>query len=572
VTPAETAHRESVPRSAPRLTAAAATHPGLVRDHNEDALHADAARGVFVVVDGIGGQAAGERAAAIALDALRRRLERPIGTPAERVREALALANNEVVRAARTNPEWQGMGCVVVVAVVEGDAVTVGHVGDARLYALGPAGIARVTADHSPVGEREARGELSESEAMHHPRRHEVFRSLGVEEHDPLDPEFADIAQFPFRDDMALLLCSDGLSDLVPQASLESAARAHASDPAAVVEQLVQAALEAGGKDNVSVVFVRGPEFAAAGRLARGRAAAAGRPGPPDDVLVPRAPASARSGGWLAPAVLGGLFGMMLLYGVGQLQRAGLVPFLPAPPPVPGAEAARERRVGPMAPYPTIGAAIAAARPGDTVVLSPGTYHELVRLPARVSLVAERPRAVTLAPPADAPASFALVVVEGAGPRRIEGLRLAPSGPRAFDYGLQVLDGDATIVDVDVSGATVAGVTFEGRGDMRLLASTIHDNPGTGVAVGTGASPHVAHNAVLDNGRGAIAGRAGIELDAGAGPRLESNVIAGNTAEGVRGARGSDADAILRANVFEAHGRGNRLGAVAGARATTGRR
>lgn len=553
-------------RGVPRLAAAGATHPGLVREHNEDAMHADPTRGVFVVVDGIGGQAAGEQAAEIALGAIRRRLDRPIGTPTERVREAIAIANNDIVRAAQGNPEWEGMGCVVVVAVVENDTVTVGHVGDARAYALGPAGIARVTADHSPVGERESRGELSEAEAMRHPRRNEVFRSLGAERHDPLDAEFADVAQFPFRADLALILCSDGLSDLVAQSRIESVVREHAGDPHDVVQHLVQEALEAGGKDNVTVIAVTGSEFAAAPRARAG----VRRAGPADERLV-RRPRSAGRAGWLLPGLLGALLGVGVLAGVGAMQRAGWLPFVAAPPS-PGADGTRELRVGAMAPFPTIGAAIAAARPGDTVVLTPGRYTEAVRLPAGVSLVAERPQTVTLSPPPVVSPALTLIVAEGPGRRRIEGIRLAPSAGEAFDYGVQVRDGDAELVELDVSGASVAGVVFEGRGDMRMLASTIHDNPGAGVAVGPGATPSLRFNAILDNGRGSPAGRAGVELDAGSGARIESNVIAGNSAEGVRGATGSDADAIRGSNVFEAHGRRNRLDAVAGARAGASRR
>ena len=147
------------------LRCAGATHPGLIRDHNEDRLHVDPERGILIVVDGIGGQAAGETAAETAIAFVRSRLERQTGRVEERVREAIAVANNEILRLARQNPAWAGMGCVLTLAVIEDGMVTVGHVGDSRLYRLGADGIVKVTRDHSPVGMREDEGELSEADA-----------------------------------------------------------------------------------------------------------------------------------------------------------------------------------------------------------------------------------------------------------------------------------------------------------------------------------------------------------------------------------------------------------------------
>ena len=148
----------SRPRRRGAFRCAGATHPGLVRDHNEDRVHVDAERGVLIVVDGIGGQTAGETAAAIALTFLRSRLERQTGRAEDRVREAIAVANNEIVRRAAEDPALAGMGCVLTLAVIEDGMVTVGHVGDSRLYRLGADGIVKVTRDHSPVGMREDEG------------------------------------------------------------------------------------------------------------------------------------------------------------------------------------------------------------------------------------------------------------------------------------------------------------------------------------------------------------------------------------------------------------------------------
>src|SRR4029453_17694390 len=104
---------------------------------------------------------------------------------------------------------------------------------------------------------------LSEREAMRHPRRNEVYRDVGSERHEPDDPGFIDVLRYPFEPDAALLLCSDGLTDLVPSAAIAEIVRAHAGHPDEVVRGLVDAALAAGGHDNVTAVYAEGPRFAA---------------------------------------------------------------------------------------------------------------------------------------------------------------------------------------------------------------------------------------------------------------------------------------------------------------------
>ena len=105
-------------RTPSRAEAAGDTNPGLQREVNEDRVHVDLPRGLFMVIDGVGGQAAGGKAADIALTMLRTRLERETGALVDRVREAIAIANNEIHRAARSRPEWNGMACVLTVVVV----------------------------------------------------------------------------------------------------------------------------------------------------------------------------------------------------------------------------------------------------------------------------------------------------------------------------------------------------------------------------------------------------------------------------------------------------------------------
>ncbi len=146
-------------------------------------------------------------------------------------------------------------------AVAHEDRITVGHVGDSRLYLIWNGTLRKITSDHSPVGELEDRGTLSEAEAMAHPKRNEVFRDVGSRPRDAQDPEFIEIKTFPFRPGAALLLCTDGLSDMLTAVEINTIVQQYPGDPVAVARELVDAANFAGGKDNISVIFFAGPEF-----------------------------------------------------------------------------------------------------------------------------------------------------------------------------------------------------------------------------------------------------------------------------------------------------------------------
>ncbi len=244
-----------------------ASDPGLRRTVNEDRVLADELHGVFLVVDGLGGHAAGEMAAETALRIIQERAA-SLAASSEvenAIREAIAEANNRIFQLAGENPDWQGMACVLTLAVAQEDRVTVGHVGDSRLYLAWNGKLRKLTSDHSPVGELEDRGELAEEDAMRHPRRNEVFRDVGSNFRQPDDPQFIDTKTFLFRSDAALLICSDGLTDVLTAEQIGAVIDDFDGDPENTVRRLVDAANEAGGKDNVSVVFVAGPEFSGAG-------------------------------------------------------------------------------------------------------------------------------------------------------------------------------------------------------------------------------------------------------------------------------------------------------------------
>jgi len=240
----------------------AASDRGLVRGENQDRSYIDDERGVFLAVDGLGGHAAGEKAAECAVDAIRSELERHAAEDAvERVRAAIAFANNRIYELAEENPDWTGMACVLTLAVMDGERVVVGHVGDSRLYLIWNGAIRKLTSDHSPVGELEDRGELSERDAMSHPRRHEVFRNVGSHRRVADEEEFIEIKEFLMKPDAAFLLCSDGLSDQLPSREILDLIERYDGDPDAVAHALVEAANRAGGMDNVTAIFVAGNEF-----------------------------------------------------------------------------------------------------------------------------------------------------------------------------------------------------------------------------------------------------------------------------------------------------------------------
>ncbi len=328
-----------------RVLSAGISEQGNVRGNNEDRYHIDAERGIYLVVDGMGGQAAGEEAAEIAVKTMRGRLERPTESADLRIREAIALANNAIYEAAAHNPAWNGMACVLTVAVLENGTATVGHVGDSRAYKLSGGRIEKVTRDHSPVGEREDAGQLTEDAAMRHPRRNEVYRDVGSAPRTPDDPDFVEIYTVPFGERDALLICSDGLSDVVTSRRLASVIESHAGSPDQALQTLVAEAV-ATGKDNVSAVLVEGPNFA-------------GQAGEPLEQHAPPPRRSKLRLLWALPVIL-------IAFGAGYAART-----FKAPPP----REPKVLRVG-TGGFVTVIEAMMRAEPGDVVEVDPGHYPE----------------------------------------------------------------------------------------------------------------------------------------------------------------------------------------------------
>jgi parallel beta-helix repeat protein len=474
--------------AAPTLRAHGASHPGRDRSNNEDRLHLDAARGLFIVADGMGGHAAGEHAAEIAVTVLRTDLERETLPPAERLRDAFRRAGHDILAAAAANPSWAGMACVATAAVVHDGRLTVGHVGDTRAYLMRHGSLRKITRDHSPVGEREDRGELSEQDAMRHPRRHEVFRDLGSAPAEDASGDQIEIAEFPFEADTALLLCTDGLTDLVPSDVIARIIHDAAGDGASVVGRLVDAANAAGGRDNVSVIYVEGPAFATSG--------GARRPG------SGTGPAPRRAGRSWLPWTLAGV-GLLsgLTAGALAVRYTDSVPSWLLGPERP-ASWSRTWTVGSSdtADGSSINAVLALAEPGDTVNVEPGIYHEQVVIDRGVHLVSTRPREAVLAAPDGAEAGWTALDIRAGGGGRVNGFTVAGETTRAVAVGVRVADSTARVEDIEVRGATRAGIEVARGTNATVTGCYIHDNPVAGVLLADEASPTLSHNVITRNG------------------------------------------------------------------------
>jgi PPM family protein phosphatase len=514
-------------RTASALRASAETDPGLQRDVNEDRVYADVSRGVFMVIDGVGGHAAGGKAADIALTMMRTRLERETGSIVDRVREAIAIANNEIHRAAGLRAEWNGMACVLTVVVVDDTRAIVGHVGDTRLYKLRDDRIEKVTRDHSPVGEREDAHEISELEAMRHPRRNEVYRDVGSDPHEADDPDFIDVHEIPFEPHAALLLCSDGLTDVIDSSSVRHVIDRFAGRPDRVARELIDATNAAGGKDNVSVVYVEGEQFAsdprasatAAGDITSrlgttrvGEYAASGEEGSPRPSGRPARETAVR-------AVL-----VTLLLGVTAM---AVVLYRQRQPLVEGVTVAPAADAGTIVVRPTesLAAAVERAGAGSVVLVEPGEYRETLVLNDGVRVVSRVPRGATIRLPGTASEASAAVVADGVNGAELVGFRIAGDAATPLGTAVLVRQAGVSIADVEITGASDAAIAVADGSTATILASDIHDNPGAALTIGSAAA-RIAHNVFMRNGVSDRVHQA-FAIDERADARFSGNVFYG---------------------------------------------
>lgn len=247
------------------LEIAVRTHAGRIRSHNEDAVFADAELGIAILADGMGGYKAGEVASGMATTLLSTNFSKFISTLATQSADAcnsgfveqhiareVGATNSAIFHAAERQPQYAGMGTTLVLAWFYDNRMSVAHVGDSRLYRWRDERFERLTKDHSLLQEQLDSGMITAEEARYSQNKNLVTRALGV---DPdVDTEIHDYAT---EVGDIVLLCSDGLSDMVQDDEIALTLKTLGGNLKLAAEQLVQLANDHGGRDNISVILVK---------------------------------------------------------------------------------------------------------------------------------------------------------------------------------------------------------------------------------------------------------------------------------------------------------------------------
>lgn len=230
----------------PEESFGARTDVGYTREHNEDSLLVQPP--LYVVCDGMGGHEAGEVASEIAVRELR--AHAPAEPDADALGQAVDEANLAIIRAVSEGIGREGMGTTCTAAMLDGDHLAIAQCGDSRAYLLHNGALQQLTRDHSLVADLIERGEIQPEEARTHPWRSYITRALG------LDPRIhADLYELAVDAGDRLMLCSDGLYSMVDDADI-CRILSRVADPQGAANALTDAALAAGGNDNVTVIVV----------------------------------------------------------------------------------------------------------------------------------------------------------------------------------------------------------------------------------------------------------------------------------------------------------------------------
>ncbi|MBM5811743.1 MAG: Stp1/IreP family PP2C-type Ser/Thr phosphatase [Gammaproteobacteria bacterium] len=249
-----------------RIQAIGLSDTGKVREHNEDAIASDNDIGLFVLADGMGGYNAGEVASGIAVKTIANLVRESFLTleldgadratglhrPGIILRDAIARANKIIHQTSKSQTQCEGMGTTVAAILFHDNRVTVAHVGDSRVYRLRHESFEQLTMDHSLLQELVDRGFYSPEEAQRATNKNYVTRALGVEP--TVDVE---VHEYPVQVGDWLVLCSDGLTDMVEDEDIHLTISTFGGNLDTVVRQLVQLANDSGGRDNISVMLAR---------------------------------------------------------------------------------------------------------------------------------------------------------------------------------------------------------------------------------------------------------------------------------------------------------------------------
>jgi PPM family protein phosphatase len=236
------------------------THIGLVRDLNEDSIHlfrTKCRRVVAIVADGMGGHQAGDVASQQTIKIMERYLapiqfQHTTEDKSNHLLQAVGKANEQVFSLAMRNNQYQGMGTTVVGAVIDLKEVVLAHVGDSRAYMLHDGGLYQLTEDHSYVNMLQKHGQITAEEAKNHPQRNMIVRAVGTS-----DEVEVDLITTPWEQDDILLLCSDGLTTMVSEREIGEVLSQTGETMEEKADRLLQMALNAGGKDNVSLILLK---------------------------------------------------------------------------------------------------------------------------------------------------------------------------------------------------------------------------------------------------------------------------------------------------------------------------
>jgi protein phosphatase len=236
-----------------RFSVSACSDTGRKRTANEDFYAVEEKLGLFVVADGLGGHVAGRRASELGVGSLIESVGAdPDGSPPDVLRQAFASANQVILEVAAADSELRGMGTTLAALWLRGDQAVLAHAGDSRMYLMRAGKLHALTLDHSLVGERVARGELTPEQARVHPSRHVITRAVGVVPW--VEP---DVAALQARPGDLFVLCSDGISSQMADADIVRCLEERASGMEGAADALVALANARGGEDNATVVLVR---------------------------------------------------------------------------------------------------------------------------------------------------------------------------------------------------------------------------------------------------------------------------------------------------------------------------
>jgi PPM family protein phosphatase len=239
----------------PIMKVAAKSDMGRVRTNNEDCLLIDEPLGLLIAADGMGGHAGGEVASAMAVSAITTYVKNHLAQPepadrtATLLQAAIHTADEAIWTHAHAHRKLRGMGTTVVLALCQGEQVHIAHVGDSRAYLLHHGELRQLTEDHSVVAQLIKTGRLTPRRSRTHPLRHQITRSLGSRE------AVADLLCITWQAGGYLLLCSDGLTNMVEDHDIKELILQGDTDVRAACEALVTRANANGGEDNISVIL-----------------------------------------------------------------------------------------------------------------------------------------------------------------------------------------------------------------------------------------------------------------------------------------------------------------------------